>query len=59
MEEIGALMREAFDAETYRAYDNFAERIRLWNEIPTSTVWFTNGTRNRLIQEPPFFELWR
>ena len=58
MEEIGALMREAFDAETYRnLYGNFAEQNPMWNQIPTTSgltyEWDQNST---YIQEPPFFE---
>src|SRR5256712_4147396 len=58
MEEIGALMREAFDAETYRQlYGNFAEQNPMWNEIPTSTGLVYEGGANPIyIQEPPFFE---
>jgi aconitate hydratase len=58
MDEIGALMRNAFDAETYRElYDNFAEQNPMWNQIPTTSgltyEWEPNST---YIQEPPFFE---
>src|SRR6266446_823399 len=58
MEEIGALMREAFDAETYRQlYDNFAEQNPMWNEIPTSTgLVYEWDAESTYIQEPPFFE---
>ena len=57
MEEIGALMNAAFDAETYRRlYGNFAEQNPMWNEIPTTTgltyQWEPNST---YIQDPPFF----
>ena len=57
MEEIGALIREAFDAETYRKlYGNFAEQNPMWNQIPTTSgltyQWDPNST---YIQEPPFF----
>src|SRR4029453_13280777 len=37
-QEINALMRTAFDAETYkRLYSDFAEKNPRWNEIPTTT----------------------
>ena len=57
MEEIGATMRDAFDAETYRElYGNFAEQNPMWNTISASTgltyQWDANST---YIQEPPFF----
>ena len=57
MEEIGALISEAFDAETYRKlYGNFAEQNPMWNQIPTTSgltyQWDPNST---YIQEPPFF----
>ena len=58
MKEINDLMREAFDAETYRRlYGDFAEKNPLWNEIPTTTgnvyQWDTEST---YIREPPYFE---
>ncbi|HJT27091.1 MAG TPA: aconitate hydratase [Pyrinomonadaceae bacterium] len=58
MAEINALMREAFDPETYRRlYGNFAEQNPLWNEIPSSTgdvyQWEAESTYIRL---PPYFE---
>src|SRR5438128_2196691 len=57
MEEIGARMSEALDAETFRRlYGNFAEQNPMWNSIPTSSgltyQWDQNST---YIQEPPFF----
>jgi aconitate hydratase len=57
-QEINALLRSAFDAETYRRlYSNFAEQNPLWNEIPTSTGnvydWDPTST---YIREPPYFE---
>jgi aconitate hydratase len=56
-EEVGSLLRQAFDPETYRRlYSNFAEQNPLWNEIPTSTgqvyEWDAEST---YIQEPPYF----
>src|SRR5437660_738976 len=58
LEEVGALMRDAFDSETYRRlYSNFADQNPMWNQIPTTTgltyQWDPNST---YIQEPPFFE---
>src|SRR3989440_898633 len=58
MEEIGARMSEALDAETFRRlYGNFAEQNPMWNSIPTTPgltyQWEPNST---YIQEPPFFE---
>lgn len=57
-QEINALLRSAFDPETYRRlYSNFAEQNPLWNEIPTSTGnvydWDPTST---YIREPPYFE---
>jgi aconitate hydratase len=58
LEEVGALLRTAFDAETYRRlYSDFAEANPLWNEIPASTGnvydWDPEST---YIQQPPYFE---
>src|SRR5215471_13089541 len=58
MEEIGAVMKDALDPETFRKlYRNFSEQNPLWNSIPTSSgltyQWDANST---YIQEPPFFE---
>ncbi|HEY8203432.1 MAG TPA: aconitate hydratase AcnA, partial [Pyrinomonadaceae bacterium] len=57
MEEIGAVMRDALDPETFRKlYGNFAEQNPMWNSIPTSSgltyQWEPNST---YIQDPPFF----
>src|SRR5216683_1632938 len=57
-DEVGELMRSAFDRETYRKlYSDFAEQNPLWNEIPTSVgqvyEWDPEST---YIQEPPYFE---
>jgi aconitate hydratase len=56
--EINALMREAFDPETYRRlYGNFAEQNPLWNDIPSSSgnvyEWESEST---YIREPPYFD---
>ena len=58
MGEVGALMRDAFDSETYRRlYGNFAEQNPMWNEIPTSTgLTYQWDPESTYIQEPPFFE---
>ncbi|HKY30484.1 MAG TPA: aconitate hydratase AcnA, partial [Pyrinomonadaceae bacterium] len=58
LHEIGALLRSAFDAETYRRlYSNFAGENPLWNEIPSTTgnvyEWDQQST---YIQEPPYFD---
>ncbi|MCA1579446.1 MAG: aconitate hydratase [Acidobacteria bacterium] len=58
MEEINAMMRTAFDPETYqRLYSNFAEQNPHWNDIPTTTgnvyQWEPAST---YIREPPYFE---
>jgi len=58
LQEISALMHDAFDSETYqRLYGNFAEQNPMWNQIPTTSgqtyQWDSNST---YIQEPPFFE---
>jgi len=57
MEEIGALMSEALDPETFRRlYGNFTDQNPLWNSIPTTSgltyKWDANST---YIQDPPFF----
>src|SRR5205807_6711271 len=57
-EEVGELMRSAFDSKTYRKlYSDFAEQNPLWNEIPTTGGqvydWDSQST---YIQEPPYFE---
>src|SRR6266436_6645537 len=58
LEEIGALMHDAFDSETYRTlYANFAEQNPMWNEIPTTTgLTYQWDPESTYIQEPPFFE---
>lgn len=58
IDEIGALIESAFDAETYRKlYSEFAEENPMWNNIPTSTgqvyEWDAEST---YIQEPPYFD---
>ncbi|HXG64166.1 MAG TPA: aconitate hydratase AcnA, partial [Blastocatellia bacterium] len=58
MEEISALIQEAFDPETYRRlYSNFAEQNPMWNEIPSAAgdvyAWDEKST---YIQEPPYFD---
>jgi aconitate hydratase len=58
MEEVGAMMSTALDAETYqRLYNNFAEQNPLWNEIPTSSgLTYQWDSESTYIQDPPFFE---
>jgi len=58
MQEVGALMSEAFDPETYRRlYSNFAEQNPMWNQIPTTTgLTYEWDPESTYIQEPPFFE---
>ncbi|HXS02308.1 MAG TPA: aconitate hydratase [Pyrinomonadaceae bacterium] len=56
--EVNALLRAAFDPETYqKLYSNFAEQNPLWNDIPTSTgnvyQWELEST---YIREPPYFD---
>ena len=58
VQEINDLMREAFDAATYRRlYSDFEEKNPLWNEIPTTTgnvyQWEPDST---YIRDPPYFE---
>ena len=57
-EEVEELMKQAFDAETYKKlYSEFAEQNPMWNEIPTNVgkvyEWDAFST---YIQEPPYFE---
>src|SRR3989475_3862229 len=58
MEEVGAMMSAAFDAETYRTlYSNFKEQNPMWNQIPTTTgLTYKWDPESTYIQEPPFFE---
>jgi aconitate hydratase A / 2-methylisocitrate dehydratase len=56
-EEIGGLMSDAMDPETYRnLYGNFADQNPMWNSIPAGSgltyQWDPNST---YIQDPPFF----
>jgi aconitate hydratase len=57
-EEVGALMNDAFDSDTYRRlYGDFTSQNPMWNEIPSSTgLTYTWDTESTYIQEPPFFE---
>ncbi len=57
-DEINRLMREAFDAETYkRLYKDFAEKNPMWNEIPaTSGKVYQWDPESTYIREPPYFE---
>jgi len=61
LEEVRALMKVAFDAETYlRMYSGFTEQNLLWNAIPAGEgelyEWDAGST---YIREPPFFEGFR
>src|SRR5437764_1287983 len=58
IEEIGALISDAFDSETYRRlYGDFASRNPMWNEIPASSgLTYKWDPESTYIQEPPFFE---
>ena len=58
LDEVSALMKSAFDPETYRTlYGSFAEQNPMWNEISeakgTVYEWDREST---YIQEPPFFD---
>ena len=58
MQEVGALLHDALDPETYRRlYSDFENKNPMWNDIPTSTgmvyEWEPTST---YIQEPPYFE---
>ena len=57
-DEVRQVMRQAFDAETYRElYANFAEQNPLWNEIPaTAGAAYAWDGESTYIQEPPYFE---
>ena len=57
IEEIGALLREAMDPETYRRlYGSFADQNPMWNSIPTTSgLTYQWDTHSTYIQEPPFF----
>lgn len=58
LNDISALLRSAFDPETYRRlYGDFADKNPLWDKIPAPTgdvyEWDANST---YIREPPYFE---
>jgi aconitate hydratase len=57
-EEVGDLMRSAFDPETYRRlYSNFIEANPMWNDIPSTGGDVYNwDPESTYIQEPPYFE---
>ena len=57
-EEIGALLSEAMDPETYRRlYGSFADQNPMWNSIPTTSgLTYQWDTHSTYIQEPPFFD---
>ncbi len=56
--EVGTLMKEAFDPDTYRRlYGSFAEQNPMWNAIPSLTgLVYRWDPESTYIQEPPFFE---
>ncbi len=61
MQEVGDLMKFAFDPGTYRRlYGDFKDQNPLWNEIPSTAgdvyEWEPEST---YIQEPPYFEGFR
>jgi len=58
IEEVGALISDAFDSETYRRlYGDFASQNPMWNEIPASSgLTYKWDPESTYIQEPPFFE---
>ncbi len=58
IQEVGALLSSAFDADKYRRlYTDFADQNPLWNEIPSSAGSVYNwDPTSTYIQEPPYFE---
>ena len=57
IEEIGALLQDAMDPETYRRlYGSFADQNPMWNSIPTTSgLTYQWDMHSTYIQEPPFF----
>ncbi len=56
-EEVGAVMKYATDADTYRRlYADFTKDNPLWNDIPSSTGMVYNWETSTYIAEPPFFK---
>src|SRR5687767_11588620 len=58
MQEVGSLLRDALDPETYRRlYSDFENKNPMWNDIPTSTgMVYEWEPQSTYIQEPPYFE---
>jgi aconitate hydratase len=58
LDEVSALMKSAFDPETYRSlYGSFAEQNPMWNEISEAKGTVYDWDReSTYIQEPPFFD---
>jgi aconitate hydratase len=55
-EEIGALMKLAMDAPTFRRlYGNLAEANPLWSKIPAPAGQVYSWPKSTYIAEPPFF----
>ncbi len=56
-EEVGAVMKYATDANTYRRlYADFTRDNPLWNDITSSTGMVYNWEASTYIAEPPFFK---
>ena len=57
VQEVGELLRAAFDAEAYRRfYNDFDNQNPLWNEIPSSAqALYEWNSESTYIQEPPYF----
>ncbi len=56
-EEVGAVMKYATDANTYRRlYADFTKDNPLWNDITSSTGMVYNWETSTYIAEPPFFK---
>ena len=58
MQEVGSLLGEALDPDTYRRlYSDFENKNPMWNDIPTSTgMVYEWEPQSTYIQEPPYFE---
>ncbi|MHB8353567.1 MAG: aconitate hydratase, partial [Burkholderiales bacterium] len=56
-EEVGAVMKYATDANTYRRlYADFTKDNPLWNDIPSSTGTVYAWETSTYIAQPPFFK---
>ncbi|HWX41875.1 MAG TPA: aconitate hydratase [Blastocatellia bacterium] len=58
LQEIGDLVRQAFDPDTYRKmYGSFVDQNPMWNDIPSRAgVLYEWDSESTYIQEPPYFE---